>query len=94
MQVNDATKEKNDSHAGKVVERHWYERNKHVFPATRWEVGGRRGSSRISIVQQAGRGLICRLAPLSLILPLSLPCRCMTQRRRTIHTPHMIGEWV
>ena len=24
--VNDATKEKTDSHAGKVVERHWYDR--------------------------------------------------------------------
>ena len=26
------------SHAGKVVERHWYERNKHIFPANRWEI--------------------------------------------------------
>jgi hypothetical protein len=26
------------SHAGKVVERHWYEKNKHIFPASRWEV--------------------------------------------------------
>lgn len=23
--------------AGKVVERRWYERNKHIFPASRWE---------------------------------------------------------
>ena len=22
----------------KVVERHWYDRNKHIFPASRWEV--------------------------------------------------------
>ncbi len=22
---------------GKVVDRHWYERNKHIFPASRWE---------------------------------------------------------
>lgn len=36
--TNDATKEKKDSHAGKVVERHWYDRNKHIFPASRWEV--------------------------------------------------------
>mmetsp|Transcript_10483 Transcript_10483/g.26865 ORF Transcript_10483/g.26865 Transcript_10483/m.26865 type:complete len:328 (-) Transcript_10483:353-1336(-) len=36
--TNDATKEKNESHAGKVVERHWYDRNKHIFPASRWEV--------------------------------------------------------
>mmetsp|Transcript_3644 Transcript_3644/g.10911 ORF Transcript_3644/g.10911 Transcript_3644/m.10911 type:complete len:352 (-) Transcript_3644:133-1188(-) len=36
--VNDASKEKEDAHAGKVVERRWYERNKHIFPASRWEV--------------------------------------------------------
>eukprot|EP00951_Prasinocladus_malaysianus_P008454 scaffold61215_cov37-Prasinocladus_malaysianus.AAC.1 len=35
--TNDASKEKNESHAGKVVERHWYDRNKHIFPASRWE---------------------------------------------------------
>jgi protein FAM50 len=22
---------------GKVVERRWYEKNKHIFPASRWE---------------------------------------------------------
>jgi hypothetical protein len=26
------------SHPGKVVDRKWYERNKHIFPASRWEV--------------------------------------------------------
>lgn len=26
-----------DSHAGKVVERHWYSRNKHIFPYSKWE---------------------------------------------------------
>ncbi|KAF8759421.1 hypothetical protein HU200_010468 [Digitaria exilis] len=36
--IADATKEKDESHAGKVVERHWYEKNKHIFPASRWEV--------------------------------------------------------
>ncbi|GAQ80858.1 hypothetical protein KFL_000640250 [Klebsormidium nitens] len=36
--VSDATKEKEESHAGKVVERHWYEKNKHIFPASRWEI--------------------------------------------------------
>lgn len=35
---NDATIEKTDSHAGKVVERHWYDKNKHIFPASRWEI--------------------------------------------------------
>ena len=33
----DARVEKQESHAGKVVERHWYEKNKHIFPANRWE---------------------------------------------------------
>lgn len=33
----DATVEKNESHAGKIVERAWYNRNKHVFPSSRWE---------------------------------------------------------
>lgn len=36
--LHDATKEKDESHAAKVVERRWYERNKHIFPASRWEV--------------------------------------------------------
>ncbi|EFJ47279.1 hypothetical protein VOLCADRAFT_61744 [Volvox carteri f. nagariensis] len=36
--TNDATQEKQDSHAGKVVERHWYDKNKHIFPASRWEI--------------------------------------------------------
>ena len=36
--LHDATREKEDTHAGKVVERRWYEKNKHIFPASRWEV--------------------------------------------------------
>lgn len=35
--VNDASVERDESHAGKVVLRSWYERNKHIFPASRWE---------------------------------------------------------
>ncbi|KAK9807062.1 hypothetical protein WJX72_012353 [[Myrmecia] bisecta] len=35
---NDASIEKEEAHAGKVVDRHWYERSKHIFPASRWEV--------------------------------------------------------
>lgn len=23
-------------HAGKVVDRHWYSKNKHIYPASRW----------------------------------------------------------
>jgi protein FAM50 len=34
----DASQEKDESHAGKVVTRNWYERNKNNFPASRWEV--------------------------------------------------------
>ena len=33
----DASVEKDESHAGKVVERAWYNRHKHIFPASRWE---------------------------------------------------------
>ncbi|KAL6545977.1 hypothetical protein OROGR_009851 [Orobanche gracilis] len=36
--IADATVEKDESHAGKVVERHWYEKSKHIFPASRWEI--------------------------------------------------------
>lgn len=35
--MNDAAIEKEDSHAGKVLLRSWYERNKHIFPASRWD---------------------------------------------------------
>lgn len=34
---NDASIEKEESHAGKIVLRSWYERHKHIFPACRWE---------------------------------------------------------
>lgn len=34
---SDASVEKEESHAGKVLLRSWYERNKHIFPASRWE---------------------------------------------------------
>jgi protein FAM50 len=34
----DTRVEKDESHPGKVVERRWYDRNKHIFPASRWEV--------------------------------------------------------
>ncbi|CDS40212.1 protein FAM50 [Echinococcus multilocularis] len=33
----DVSKEKEESHAGKVCLRSWYERHKHIFPASRWE---------------------------------------------------------
>lgn len=35
---NDVRIEKDESHAGKLVDRKWYERNKHIFPASRWEL--------------------------------------------------------
>ena len=34
----DARVEKDESHAGKVVERRWYSRHKHIFPYSRWEL--------------------------------------------------------
>ena len=34
---NDARIEKDESHPAKVVDRHWYEQNKHIFPVNRWE---------------------------------------------------------
>jgi len=34
----DASVEKDESHAGKIVSRAYYERNQHVFPCSRWEV--------------------------------------------------------
>ena len=36
--LGDARVEKDESHPGKVVERRWYDRNKHIFPASRWEI--------------------------------------------------------
>jgi len=36
--AGDIRVEKDDSHAGKIVDRKWYERNKHIFPACRWEM--------------------------------------------------------
>jgi protein FAM50 len=30
--------EKDETHAGKVVEKRWYEHNKEKFPASRWEL--------------------------------------------------------
>ncbi|KAG0230521.1 XAP5, circadian clock regulator-domain-containing protein [Mortierella sp. GBAus27b] len=36
--TNDANVEKDESHAGKVVERSYYERNKHIFPLSRFEI--------------------------------------------------------
>jgi protein FAM50 len=35
--IGDITVERDESHAGKVLLRSWYERNKHIFPASRWE---------------------------------------------------------
>ncbi|KAL7069524.1 XAP5 domain-containing protein [Cryptosporidium serpentis] len=35
--ISDIRKEKTESHAGKVVQRQWYEKNKNTFPAYRWE---------------------------------------------------------
>lgn len=34
--ISDASVEKDESHAGKIVTRHWYESQKSHFPVTRW----------------------------------------------------------
>lgn len=34
----DSKLEKDESHAGKIVTKAYYERNKHIFPASRWEI--------------------------------------------------------
>jgi len=36
--TGDARVEKDETHAGKVVEKRWYDHNKEKFPASRWEV--------------------------------------------------------
>ncbi|ORY37032.1 XAP5 protein [Rhizoclosmatium globosum] len=36
--IGDASVETEETHAGKVVQRGWYEKNKHIFPASRWEL--------------------------------------------------------
>lgn len=38
MGAIDVRIEKDEAHPGKVVERQWYDRNKHIFPASRWEI--------------------------------------------------------
>jgi len=35
--TQDASVKKDESHAGKVCLRSWYEKNKHIYPASRWE---------------------------------------------------------
>lgn len=35
---HDATLETEESHPAKIVERRWYESNKHIFPMDRWVV--------------------------------------------------------
>merc|ERR1719258_566663 len=54
-EANDYRIEKDESHAGKIVERKWYERNKHIFPASRWEVyskESRREDCRQEVVRE------------------------------------------
>lgn len=33
-----ANVETEESHAGKIILRTWYDRNKHIYPANRWEI--------------------------------------------------------
>lgn len=36
-ELNDVRIEKDETHAGKIVDRAWYDKNKHIFPCSRWE---------------------------------------------------------
>jgi hypothetical protein len=91
--INDASKEKDESHAGKVVERHWYDKNKHIFPASRWEVSRQQQTALSSPcfrtrqcrsftgVSARVRFVCCSFRsadPLSLLARVS---RCLTPRR-------------
>merc|ERR1712070_442864 len=38
VRLGDVRVQKGESHAGKIVERKWYNNNKHIFPASRWEI--------------------------------------------------------
>eukprot|EP00904_Undaria_pinnatifida_P008123 jgi/Undpi1/4440/HiC_scaffold_17.g07794.m1 len=62
--VHDTRIEKDESHPGKIVERRWYERNKHIFPASRWETGGVDGAKEGEGGGLGGRSLqkesVCR----------------------------------
>lgn len=93
----DSRIEKDESHPGKIVERRWYERNKHIFPASRWEVSGR-GSSAYgcTYVRCAGRSgssevyWTCRLtgtraAPLLLTAALQIYDPTVVRERYTTH---------
>lgn len=63
--VSDATKEKDESHAGKVCERSWYNRSKNIFPAVRWEVydPDRDYGTYVSICSNTMRSLTSRKSP-------------------------------
>jgi hypothetical protein len=47
------------SHPGKVVDRKWYERNKHIFPASRWEVVS--GVTLAALLHDSAVHVSCRL---------------------------------
>jgi protein FAM50 len=36
--LSDVRQERQDSHVGKIVDRSWYEKNKHVYPWSTWEI--------------------------------------------------------
>jgi len=38
MGTIDSRVDKAEIHLGKIIERKWYERNRHIFPASQWEV--------------------------------------------------------
>ena len=38
MGTIDSRVEKDENYPGNIVERRWYERNRHIFPASKWGV--------------------------------------------------------
>ena len=76
----DATLEKDESHAGKVVERSWYQRNKHIFPASRWEV---------SLRCSSWRPFANSLPQLSRCTAADVGIRCLTRRKTTESIPSL-----
>lgn len=73
------------SHAGKVVERHWYEKNKHIFPASRWEVISLSVSLSLSLTSM----LSCTFAHIEVFYLAPL---CVFESRDVMYAAHP-GTW-
>ena len=87
----DVRVEKDESHPGKVVERRWYERNKHIFPASRWEICERRGEGRGGTEGEEWRQSCGKVTPLSpLFPPPSADDPSVKRDRYTVHGDEVV----